>query len=41
MITIDDVLTIAESFNEWLNEKSKELDIDKDDLQEIIKSILF
>ena len=40
MITVDNVLTIAESFNEWLEEASKNFNIDKGDLQELIKDFL-
>ena len=40
MITVDDILIIANSFNEWLEEASKNFNMDKDDLQELIKNIL-
>ena len=35
-----DLIKIAEMFSEWLTKTSEELDINKDDLQEIIKQFL-
>ena len=35
-----DLIKIAESFNKWLTETAKQYGIDKDDLQEIIKSFI-
>ena len=35
-----DLIKIAEMFSEWLTKTSKELDINEDDLQEIIKHII-
>ena len=34
------LIKIAEMFSEWLTKTSKELNINKDDLQEIIKQFL-
>ena len=35
-----DLIKIAESFNKWLTETAEQYGIDKDDLQEIIKSFI-
>lgn len=35
-----DLIEIAEKFNLWLEKMSKELNIDKDTLQEVIKQFL-
>lgn len=35
-----DLLKIAESFNKWLNETAKELEIDPDTIQEIVHDLL-
>ena len=35
-----DLIKIAEIFLEWLTKTSKELDMNEDDLQEIIKQFL-
>ena len=34
------VITIAVKFNEWLEETAKEMGISKDELQEVIKSLM-
>ena len=34
------LIKIAEMFSEWLTKTSKELDMNEDDLQEIIKQFL-
>ena len=39
-MTNEDLIKIAEEFNKWLDKTSKELNIDKDTLQEIIKQFL-
>ena len=39
-MTNEDLIKIAEEFNKWLDKTSKELHIDKDTLQEIIKQFL-
>ena len=36
----DTLISIAEEFNEWLEDISKKYNIDKDDVQEVIKSLL-
>ena len=35
-----ELIKIGEMFSEWLTKTSKELDINEDDLQEIIKQFL-
>ena len=35
-----DLIKIAKMFSEWLIKRSKELDMNEDDLQEIIKQFL-
>lgn len=39
-MTNDDLLLIAQMFNNWLEELSKEYNLDKDDIQEVIKQFL-
>ena len=33
-------MKVAEEFNKWLNEMSEKFGIDKDDIQEMVKSFL-
>ena len=39
-MTREDLIKIAERFNQWLDKMSKELNVDKDTLQEVIKQFL-
>lgn len=39
-MTIEDLITIAEKFNDWLEELSRTYNLSKDDIQELIKQFL-